>query len=301
VSEVKPGTAKTITSADYIRTNFEPSERIAVLLRNAERRETLQRISTTEKIAANPFQDWLRYKNAKEGFDIYVGMNALKPTARTRTKEDILAIRHLYVDLDHHGSASLAMIENSTLVPPPNYILNTSPGKFQAIWRVDDIELGEAEALLHAMAREFDADRAATDAARVLRIPGFLNKKYEQDFLVSARQQTDQLYHPWDFNLRAESVEADRRDVANAPRKTGPSGTRPTSQSERDWAYVKNALANGVDPEELIRQLAHSRAADKSDPQYYARLTVTKAVADIRTPSAAIPDRSEAGNHRDRH
>jgi len=302
VSEVKPGTAKTITSADYIRTNFEPSERIAVLLRNAERRETLQRISTAEKIAAHPFQDWLRYKNAKEGFDIYVGMNALKPTAFTRTKEDILAIRHLYVDLDHHGFASLAMIEKSTLVPPPNYILNTSPGKFQAVWRVDDIELGDAEALLHAMAREFDADRAATDAARVLRLPGFLNKKYEQDFLVSVRYQTDQLYQSRDFKLREERFESDRRNVPNAPPKTGLSdGTRPTSQSERDWAYVKNALAKGVDPEELIRQLAHSRAADKSDPQYYARLTVTKAVADIRTRSAAIPDSSEAGNRRDRH
>jgi antitoxin Phd len=49
------------------------------------------------------------------------------------------------------------------------------------------------------------------------------------------------------------------------------------------------------------RDLAHSRAADKSDPQYYARLTVTKAVAEIRTHSASIPNTSEAGNHRDRN
>src|SRR3984957_2530275 len=172
MSEAKPGRPETITSADYIRANFEPSERIAVLLRNAKRRETLQRISTAEKIAAHPIQDWLRYKNAKEGFDIYVGMNALKPTAFTRTKEDILAIRHLYVDLDHHGSASLAMIEKSPLVPPPNYVLNTSPDKFQAIWRVEDFELGEAETLLHAMAREFYAEKAARDAARDLRATG---------------------------------------------------------------------------------------------------------------------------------
>jgi hypothetical protein len=301
MSEVKPGTPETITSADYIRANFEPSERIAVLLRNAERRETLQRISTAEKIAANPFQDWLRYKNAKEGFDIYVGMNALKPTAFTRTKDDILAIRHLYVDLDHHGSVSLAMIEKSTLVPPPNYILNTSPDKFQAIWRVNDIELREAEALLHAMAREFDADKAATDAARVLRIPGFLNKKYEQDFLVSARVRTDQLYHSRDFKLRAESVEADRRNTYSASRRSSLAETRPVSQSERDWAYVKKALANGSDPEALIRQLAESRATDKSDPQYYARLTVTKAVADFRTHTAGTPNTGEAGNHHNRH
>jgi hypothetical protein len=57
---------------------------------------------------------------------------------------------------------------------------------------------------------------------------------------------------------------------------------RHISQSERDWAHVKSALASGADPEELITQLAHSRANDKSDPQYYARLTVTKALADLQ-------------------
>ena len=300
MGEAKPGTSKTITSADYIRANFQPSDRIAVLLRNAERRETVQRISTTEKIAANPFQGWLRYKNAKEGFDIYVGMNALKPTARTRTKDDVLAIRHLYVDLDRQGSASLAMIEKSSLVPPPNYVLNTSPAKFQVIWRVEHLELQEAETLLHAMAREFDADKAATDAARVLRIPGFLNKKYDQDFLVSARFQTDEVYHSRDFKLRTESLESDRWNNRSAPPRSDLAESRPVSQSERDWAYVNKALANGADPEELISQLAESRAADKSDPQYYARLTVKKAVADFRTHNAGNANTSAAGNHRDR-
>ena len=226
-------------------------------------------------------------------------MNALKPTAFTRTKDDVLAIRHVYVDLDHQGSTSLSMIEESTLVPPPNYVLNTSPDKFQAIWRVADMELREAEALLHAMAREFDADKAATDAARVLRIPGFLNKKYDQDFLVSARFQTDQVYHSRDFKLRTEPVESDRRNIHSAPRRPGLAETRPLSQSERDWAYVKKALANGANPEELISQLAESRAADKSNPQYYARLTVTKAIADFRTHTAGSSD-SHAGNHHDR-
>jgi RepB DNA-primase from phage plasmid len=301
VSKDKPEMSKTITPADYIRANFDPSERIAVLLRNAERCETVQRISTAERIAASPFQEWMRYKNAKEGFDIYVGMNALKPTAFTRTKDDILAIRHLYVDLDHHGPASLSMIEKSSLVPPPNYVLNTSPDKFQAIWRVQDIELREAEALLHGMAREFDADKAATDAARVLRMPGFLNKKYDRDFLVSARFQTDEVYHSRDFKLRTESVESDRRTMHHAPRRSGLSEPQPTSQSERDWAYVKSALAKGADPEELISQLAQSRATDKSNPQYYARLTVTKALADFRTDAAGAPHTSEAGNHRERN
>lgn len=44
---------------------------------------------------------------------------------------------------------------------------------------------------------------------------------------------------------------------------------------------TKRALARGDDPEEVIQQIAQHRAQDKSDPQYYARLTVQKAHAEI--------------------
>jgi hypothetical protein len=161
------------------------------------------------------------------------------------------------------------------------------------------LKIGQAEALLHALAREFDGDQAATDAARVLRIPGFLNKKYDQDFHVSARFQTDHIYRSRDFKLRTESVESDHRNIHSAPRRTTPSEPRRITQSERDWAYVKGALASGVDPEELISQLAHSRVADKSDPLYYARLTVTKAVEDLRMRAAHTPHTPVDENHRE--
>jgi len=273
---------RTMAPAEYIRANFEPSERIAVLARNPRRGETIQRISTTAKVADTSFQEWMRYKNDHDGCDIYVGMNALKATAFTRTKQDVLAIRHLYADLDHDGSASLAAIEKSTLVPAPNYVLNTSPDKYQVIWRVEDIDLAQAEALLRSIAREFDGDHAATDAARVLRVPGFINKKYDQDFLVSARRHSVSVYHARDFKLPAEPVDSGYRQARHLPPQPNRSAPRQISQSERDWAHVKSALASGADPEELITQLAHSRASDKSDPQYYARLTVTKALADLR-------------------
>jgi len=274
---------KPITPAEYIRGNFRSTDRIAILVRNAKCRETTQRISTAAKVTDTPFQDWMRYKNDREGCDIYVGMNALKSTAFTRTKHDVLAVRHLYADLDHDGSASLAAIGKSTLLPAANYVLNTSPDKYQVIWRVEGIDLPQAEALLRAIAREFDGDHAATDAARVLRVPGFLNKKYEQDFLVSAQHHSDRVYQARDFKLRTELVDSGYRQLRRSPSQ-GPE-PRHISQSERDWAHVKSALASGADPEELIAQLAHSRASDKADPQYYARLTVTKALADLREHS----------------
>ena len=51
------------------------------------------------------------------------------------------------------------------------------------------------------------------------------------------------------------------------------------SQSERDWAYAKRALARGDDPEKVIRTIADYRSEDKADPNYYARRTVTQAQA----------------------
>jgi RepB DNA-primase from phage plasmid len=291
---------RALASIGYIRANFEPSDRIAVLVRNAKRGETTQRISTTTKVADCGFQDWMHYKNDRDGCDVYVGMNALKATAFTRTKHDILAIRHLYADLDHDGSASLAAIEKSALVPPPNYVLHTSPDKYQVVWRVEGMELAQAESLLHAMAREFDGDQAATDAARVLRVPGFMNKKYDQDFLVTARRNTDRIYQPRDFRLRTESIDSGYRQLGRSPLKRNRSEPRAISQSERDWAYVKSALANGADPGELITQLAHSRANDKSDPQYYARITVTKALADLGMSNPVPGSSSVASGEDDR-
>jgi hypothetical protein len=255
--------------------------------------ETTQRISTTAKVTDSPFQDWMRYKNDRDGCDIYVGMNALKATAFTRTKHDVLAVRHLYADLDHDGSASVAAIEKSTLVPAPNYVLNTSPDKYQVIWRVEDIDLAQAETLLRAIAREFDGDNAATDAARVLRVPGFMNKKYDQDFLVSAQHHSDRVYHARDFKLRTEPVDSGYRQLRRSPSQPNRSEPRHISQSERDWAYVKSALTSGADPEELIAQLARSRANDKSDPEYYARLTVRKAKTALEDPPTSADNQDK--------
>src|ERR1700682_5842936 len=126
------------SASEYILDNFLPTDRIAVLALSREFGEVIQRLTSAQKAASSEFQAWLRYKNAN-GSDIYVGMNPLKQDASTGTKDDIETIRHLYVDLDHDGSAALEEIKNSDLVPQPNYVLNTSPDKFQVVWKVEGI------------------------------------------------------------------------------------------------------------------------------------------------------------------
>ena len=67
----------TLSASEYILENFNPSDRIAVLLRNRTSGEVIQRIAPAEKIARRDFQDWLANRN-QAGFDIYIGMNTIK-------------------------------------------------------------------------------------------------------------------------------------------------------------------------------------------------------------------------------
>ena len=279
------------SASEYILDSFEPADRIAMLVLNRDFGETIQRITSAEKAASPEFQAWLRYKNAN-GSDIYIGMNPLKKNASTRTKEDIESIRHVYLDLDHGGPEALEAVENSSIVPKPNYVLNSSPEKHQVVWKVEGMNLEEAEDLLHAIAREFGGDPAATDATRVLRVPGFANKKYETNFYVEARRESAEMYHLRDFKLQIDSQDSPRHIYENRSKRAS-SPRSNLSQSEYDWAFAKRALARGEDPEEVIRQIAQYRAPDKPDPEYYARLTVSKASSDRSKTESALPGHIE--------
>jgi hypothetical protein len=278
---------KEIEAREYLAGTFQPSDRLAVLVRNRQRGEIVQRITTAGRIVEPSFQEWLHFKNDREDFDVYVGMNPLKTLARTRTKEDILSIRHLYVDLDHDATKSLASIQQSNLVPRPNYVLSTSPDKFQIIWRVQEVAQEQAEVLLRAIARKFGGDPAATDSTRVLRIPGFANKKYDENFMVKAEQHSDRVHHGLDFKLRIDHVDSPYQPVRRSPARAASTESRPLSQSDHDWAFAKRALARGANPEEVIRNIAQFREGDKSNSLDYARRTVMKAQAELAGGSAA--------------
>jgi hypothetical protein len=280
------------SASEYILDNFESSDRIAMLVLNRDFGETIQRITSAEKAASPEFQAWLRYKNAN-GSDIYIGMNPLKKDASTRTKEDIESIKHVYIDLDHGGSEALEAIEKSGVVPRPNYVLNSSPDKHQVVWKVEGVNLEEAEGLLHAMACEFGGDPAATDATRVLRVPGFANKKYETSFYVEARRESTETYHLRDFKLHIDSQDSTRHNYDNRTKRESSPRTH-LSQSEHDWAFAKRALARGDDPEDVIRQIAQHRATDKTNPEYYARHTVEKAIAELTVPPTQPRSNSSA-------
>ena len=61
------------------------------------------------------------------------------------------------------------------LTPKPNYLINSSPDKWQVVWKVAEFAKQQAEDLQRGLARECGSDSAATDCARVLRLPGVYN------------------------------------------------------------------------------------------------------------------------------
>jgi RepB DNA-primase from phage plasmid len=275
----QPFFPRTLSASEYVLALHSPEDRVAVLLRNRGRGQTMQRILAAEAIASPPFLCWLVEQNAT-GADVFLGMNPIKENSYNRTKENIREVRHAYLDLDESAGASLQAIRTSGDIPTPNVVLDTSPEKHQVIWRVEGLDQDRAESLLRSLATAFRGDPAATDISRVLRVPGFANRKYNEQFLVRAVQETNQLYHLRDFASYDDSPDAPRHlEGDHGPARRMPPGHR--SQSEADWAYAKRALARGDNPEDVIRRIADFRADDKYSPESYARRTVTKARSEL--------------------
>ena len=208
-------------------------------------------------------------------------MNALRGDAQGRTKDEVGIVRHIFLDFDANGTANVESLLKRRDLPNPNYLVSTSPDKWQVVWRVEGFSKEQAEELQRSLVRETGADPAATDCARVLLLPGFYNHKHARAHLVGAQKLTDEIYRPERF---PQFPEGGRAQAARPARVKGTKVSKAgLSQSERDWAYAKRALARGESDETVIEANRKPSPDDKHNPQYYAELTVRKATESRRT------------------
>jgi hypothetical protein len=121
-------------------------------------------------------------QTVNERSNVYLGMNPFRRELVGqhvgRTKENVAQIKRLYADADVNGDAVLERITASRVIPAPNVVLRTSPGKYQFIWNVDHLTRESAEPLLRAIAQHFNTDPAVAEIARLFRVPGLRNRKY---------------------------------------------------------------------------------------------------------------------------
>jgi hypothetical protein len=261
------------TARDFLTRCFAPGETLALVLRTESPAKTQQRVITLEQALAPRYLGWLAHQN-HHGANIYVAANPLSSGSRKRTKECVASVRHLYIDIDEDGDARLAALRASVAVPVASAILSTSPGKYQALWRVDGFDFATQESVLKRLASAFGGDPACTDCNRVLRIPGFQNRKYSPAHSVAVEYPSDATYCPADFRVPVTTELALLPLRGNARHSIG----HKESHSEQDWAWAYHELAQGKDPGKLTHELA-ARRADKPNPLYYAQRTIDVASA----------------------
>jgi hypothetical protein len=120
---------------------------------------------------------WLRFMNAKR-YSVFVSINAIRPGTRARTKHAIGAIRHMFLDADRDAPQLLATIATRRDLPPPSYVVHSSPGRIHVLWRVTSFTSSRAEHLQRHLVRELGTDLAATPCSQTTRLPGYRNYKH---------------------------------------------------------------------------------------------------------------------------
>ena len=272
------------TPVRFLNSMFDGTDRVAILaIPRAVPDGRVEQRFAPAGTAAGRTQAWLRYLNAQR-YDIYLGVNPVRPDSTRREKEDIAEVRRLQVDLDDNGPENLKRLLGDAargVIPQPRHLLRSSTDHYQVLW---DTARGQwspdqAEATMRSLAARYGGDPACSEVARVMRWPGYRNHKEGRDrTLVSWIDRGGKPVSPDDFRaLPAPEM----RTARDGPVATGrrPTRERPNriSRSEKDWAWVKDQLKAGADPLQLREELARRRA-DKAKPDAYAALTVEKAM-----------------------
>lgn len=171
---------------------LKPQDKVAIVL-VGDGKKPLQRILSVEKLLSDKFLAFLRAKNS-EGYNIYISVNKLKPTARKRTKDAFEEKqRTIYLDIDGDklgvdGFEILKRIIREQNLPMPTLLIRTSKHNYQAVWTLsEERPAQQLEAVMKNLAEKYSLDHTQ-DISRVFRLAGFYNRKKGKGNLVYIAQ-----------------------------------------------------------------------------------------------------------------
>jgi hypothetical protein len=216
----------------FLRTCFQPDDWIALFLKKYQTGEIAQRVGPLSWATSDSVQAWLTSMNVR-GFNVYCSVNAIAPGRRSRTRDAIKAIRHVFLEADHDGPAVLAAVGERGDLPTPSYVLTSSPGRLHILWRVTGFDTQSIEALQRRLARELGTDTAATPVTQTTRVAGLHNQKYDIPFLVTvAYGDVHRVFTPKDFPATIDPTGEGHR-----PERVD--GVRHGSRLERARQYLQ--------------------------------------------------------------
>lgn len=128
-------------------------------------------------------------------YNIYVTVNETNNgTGTSRLNDEVTKFRCIYADDDGKNQAKPYPI-------PPSAIIETSPGKKQVYWFLQNSPNKEEwDGVQQTLVNEYGGDPNARDAARILRIPGLYNAKqeYETSPLCFIKTINPEIRYTWE-------------------------------------------------------------------------------------------------------
>lgn len=206
----------------FLITAYDPADWIAVLLKNYRTGDVTQRVMPISAAVSSRVQEWLGHRNAN-GWNVFVSVNNVRP-GRSRARRAIAAVRHVFLEEDADGMGLLAALLARPDLPPPSYVLHSSPGRLHVFWRVRGFDCAGVETLQKALARQLRTDTAATSCAQTTRVPGFENHKHAHAWHVTIeylRPQTVLTAHDFPLLGAFKGRSAPIRPGASAPHVDG--------------------------------------------------------------------------------
>jgi putative DNA primase/helicase len=248
----------------YLRLLFEPGDWINLQFIHQTEKWTDQRRVARAKTDNNylMLEEALTEKTIQrvseaqdKGWNSYVAMNAFTSGLKSRKEKDIAAIRSVYVEFDENTQIGLDRIDadiEAGIVPQNDFLLVSSIGKAYVIWRVKDFTVPQQRALNKALQERYGSDPQSVDAARVLRLPGTRNLKYEPNPIVVINNEGDhsERFTPADFKIeyvvpkpvnRAAAPEAVQRRMAyyeQACQDAGVDAGTLTAKADGSYNYI---------------------------------------------------------------
>jgi archaellum biogenesis ATPase FlaH len=183
------------------------------------------------------------------------------------TKRGIFQIPALFTDIDLNGTAPQAALDRLSEFPlKPSAIIETGGG-FHVYWVLKEPatsqQIPEVESYLRRLVRYVGGDKLATDASRILRIPGTLNQKRKKFEVKLKELHPDLEYNLSDFDILAplpqEEARASNPDWKNEIFEGVGEGERNTALTRLAGRYV----SKGLNKEEILPILLHANSAFK--------------------------------------
>ena len=180
--------------------------------------------------------------------DTYFGVHPVSSpkSAHERARaEDIAFVNALYADFDaSDGQDPQALLARIEAIQPAPSVIVASGGGFHAYWLLaepvalsDDAARRDWAELQRWWVRHVEADPAACDLARLLRVPGTRNAKYDPPRPVQfVRCELDRLHDNQElmrYILDARTAELEREQAQAAEQKQAQAADTQAAQPER--------------------------------------------------------------------